>query len=122
MWLRVYAEQRGMVASGRLARGEVRSLVGAFLEREGLEGMLAWLGEVADGELWGTRVWLGHRGVQVPAAADLGWAEQVRHGRLRRLTEAILAALIPVVTGGQGVVSGGALALLEAAAHHPSRN
>lgn len=126
LWVRVYAEERGMVASGRLARGEVRSLVGAYLEREGPEATVAWLAKATDGVLWDTRVWLGHRGVRLSAAerfaADLGWADQIRDGPLRRLTEAILESPIPVVTGGHGVVSGGALALVETAAHQPSRN
>ncbi|MER3513440.1 MAG: hypothetical protein C4310_02755, partial [Chloroflexota bacterium] len=34
-WVRVFAEERGMAASGRLVRGEVRSLVGAYLSLVG---------------------------------------------------------------------------------------
>jgi hypothetical protein len=47
-------------------------------------------------------------------AADLGWAQEIDDPALRALTEAIGQAPIPILTGGHGVVSGSALALLEA--------
>jgi len=76
------------------------------------------LAGMSDAALWDTRVWLATRGPWPSAAdrfaADLGWAEDVGDPALRALTEAILQAPIPILTGGHGVVAGSALALLEA--------
>jgi len=50
VWVRVFAEERGMRASGRLARGEVSSLLAELVERRGPAGFVARLGQrnVAD--------------------------------------------------------------------------
>ena len=40
-WIRVYSEERGMAASERLARGEVRSLVSSLLDSVGPEAFFA---------------------------------------------------------------------------------
>jgi hypothetical protein len=41
-----------------------------------------------------------------PDGGDLGWAEEIADPALRALTEAVIASPVPVLTGGQGVVSG----------------
>lgn len=125
IWVRVFAEERGMVASGRSERGEVQSLVGAFIESWGPESFVTRLSEMADGVLWDTRVWMAHRG-KWPThadrfAADLGWEDQIEDFALRALTQAVNQAPIPILTGGYGVVSGGIYASIEALGYQPSR-
>ncbi len=118
IWVRLFVEERGMLASGRMTRGVVRSLLGEALDSWGPAEFVGRVAEMSDAVLWDTRVWLATHGEwPAPAdrfAADLGWAEEVQDARLRALTEATLQAPIPILTGGHGVVSGSALALLEA--------
>lgn len=117
IWVRVFIEERGMVASGRMARGEVHSLVAGMVEMLGCQAFVTRLSQLCDGALWDNRVWMAHRGGWPSAAdrfaSDLGWAEQVSDPALRELTEAVEAASIPILMGGHGVVSGAIYALLE---------
>lgn len=117
IWVRLLVEERGMVASGRLERGEVRSLVGEMLESWGAAEFIRRLATMTDAVLWDTRVWMAHRGAWpvVPDrfAADLGWDDQVADPALRDLTAAVRQAGIPILTGGHGVVSGSIYALVE---------
>jgi len=117
IWVRVFVEERGMVASGRLSRGEVKSFVGEILEMWGPQAYIEHLSSLSDAVIWDTRVWMAHRGPWPSAAdrfaADLGWDDQVEDSALRELTHAINNASIPIVAGGYGVVSGGLYALLE---------
>lgn len=117
LWVRVFAEERGMRASGRQARGEVQSLVGDMLNDLGPARFVARLAAVVGGALWDTRVWMAQGG-RWPSeadrmAADLGWVDQITDDDARGLTEAIVEAGLPIVTGGHGVVAGSLLALLE---------
>lgn len=116
-WLRVLAEERGMVSSGRQARGEVFSLLGAHLEAVGMEEFFQGLRQWAGAALIDTRVLLAQRR-QWPAdqdrfASDLGWAEAVEDKWLRRLTFAARGAEIPVIFGGHGLMAGALYALAE---------
>ena len=117
IWVRMFVEERGMSASGRLQRGEVRSLLATMLEGMGPETFVEELSSLGDAVLWDSRVWMAHRG-QFPSpadrfAADLGWVDQIADPALRRLTHAVNHASIPIITGGHGVVSGGVYALVE---------
>jgi hypothetical protein len=117
IWVRGYVEERGMVASGRLAGGHVRSLVAEAIETWGERRFVEMLSDLVQAAVWDTRVWMAHRGPW-PAesdrwAADLGWVDQVEDPALRRLTQAILDSSVPVVTGGQGVVGGSLMALMD---------
>jgi hypothetical protein len=117
IWVRVFSEERGMVASQRLAQHQVRSLIGEMVNAWGAAGFLQRLAAMCGGVLWDTRVWLGLEDGWPPAsdrfASDLGLPELVQHPGLRELTQAALDSRIPVVLGGHGVVAGGLLALLE---------
>ncbi len=117
IWVRLWVEERGMVASGRMARGQVRSMVGEMLDSWGAHEFIRRLATMTDAVLWDTRVWMAHRGGWPPVgdrfAADLGWAEQVGDPALRELTAAIRSAPVPILTGGHGVVSGSVYALVE---------
>ncbi len=117
IWVRLYAEERGMVASHRLARGEVRTLIGDMLDMLGPDKFIEQLIDMADGCLWDTRVWMGTLN-RWPSdadrfAADLGWVDEIQNQSLRELTESVQRADIPIICGGYGVVGGGLYALLE---------
>jgi len=116
-WVRVVAEERGMRASGRQKRGEVRSLLADYLDLLGVERFFEALGELANAVLLDNRVILASRKVWPPTidrfSSDLyRWAE-VEEPFLRRLTRAAAEAPIPVVMGGHSVVAGGLMALTE---------
>lgn len=120
IWIRVFVEERGMVASGRLAKGQVCSLFAEIVNEWGIEPVLDFLAAVSDGVLWDTRVWMGHNKswpkVADRYAADLGWINEIEDRQLRDLTEHVVNAPIPITTGGHGVVSGGVLVLLDSIA------
>ncbi len=52
VWVRCYVEERGMVASGRLASGSVRSLVAEALETWGAEQFIRNLEELVQAAVW----------------------------------------------------------------------
>jgi len=117
IWVRLFVEERGMLASGRAERGEVRSLIGEMLDDWGPDRFVGRLAGMADGLLWDNRVWMAHRGLWPSTAdrfaSDLGWAGDVGDPALAALTLALQGAPIPVLTGGHSLVSGSLLALLE---------
>jgi hypothetical protein len=117
---RVLSEERGMRASGRLARGEVRSALGMHIEAVGLQrffqDVIPKLGQAAfidDRVLW------AHHGAWPCAEdrfnSDLYRADRIGDPFVRRFTEAALACPVPVVLGGHSLVSGGLCVLVEAA-------
>ena len=116
---RVLSEERGMRASGRQARGEVRSLLGYYLEAVGLARFFEELAAMAGAVFVDNRVLFAHRGLWPSAAdrfhSDLRQPEMVTDPFVRELTEAAMAAPVPVVMGGHSLVSGGMYALIEAA-------
>lgn len=116
---RVLSEERGMRASGRLARGEVRSLLGYFLDAVGLDRFFETMGAMGEALFLDNRAILAHKGLWPSAAdrfySDLRRPDQIADPFLRALTEAAMAARIPVVMGGHSLVSGGMYALVEAA-------
>lgn len=116
-WIRVVSEERGMVSSGRQARGEVRSLLAAHIEAVGMDAFFATLAAWADAALIDTRVLLAHHGSwpdeAIRFASDLGQVDRVRDDWLRSLTLHALNAPIPVLLGGHGLVAGGLYALCD---------
>ncbi len=117
--VRLLSEERGMRASGRQARGEVRSLLGFYLDAVGVETFFARLEQLGQAAFIDNRVVLAHWQVWPSDAdrfyADLCQPEQIADERLRALVEAAMAAPIPVVMGGHSLVSGGLYAMLETA-------
>jgi CTP:molybdopterin cytidylyltransferase MocA len=116
---RVLSEERGMRASGRLARGEARSLLGHVLDAVGLERFFLELATLAQAIFLDNRVLFAHRHLW-PSAADRFYSDlrrpaDVQDPFVRALTEAAMAAPIPVIMGGHSLVSGGMYALVEAA-------
>ena len=116
---RVISEERGMRASGRQARGEVRSLLGYYLDAVGLEQFFEALATMGQAVFLDNRVILAHQGLWPSAAdrfhSDLRQPAQITDPFLRALTEAAMAAPVPVIMGGHSLVSGGMYALIEAA-------
>ncbi len=119
VWVRVFSEERGMRASGRQARGEVRSLLSDYLDLVGVEQFFHRLGEMADAILLDSRVILASRGLWPCDAdrfhSDLLMDAQVGEPFLRALTAAARSAPVPVVMGGHSLVSGGLDVLLDGA-------
>lgn len=118
-WVRVFAEERGMRASGRQTRGEVRSLLNDYLDLVGIEQFFVSLGRMADAILLDSRVILASRGLWPCDAdrfyADLLMPDHVGDPFLKALTAAARSAPVPVVMGGHSLVAGGLAVLLEGA-------
>ncbi|MBI4236240.1 MAG: hypothetical protein HY688_02640 [Chloroflexi bacterium] len=115
--VRLFAEERGMRALG--LEGQARSLLGLHLEAVGPVAFMEHLAELGQAAFVDTRVLLAHRRSAASREdrflSDLGRWEEVRDPFLRDLTAAAVAAPIPIVLGGQNLVSGGLMALVEAA-------
>jgi len=108
---RIVSEERSMRASGRLARGEVRSLLGFFAERAGFQTTFSILSDLAGALILDTRVLMAHYR-QWPRAedrfhSDLGDIDRIEDAWLREMTEAALSCGVPVLMGGHCLVSGG---------------
>jgi hypothetical protein len=116
---RVLSEERGMRASGRQAQGKVRSLLGYYLDVAGLDRFFETLATMGQALFLDNRVLFAHRGLW-PSAADRFYSDLRQPARIadsfvRALTEAAMAASIPVIMGGHSLVAGGMYALIEAA-------
>jgi hypothetical protein len=116
-WTRVYSEERGMRAAGRLSAGQVRSLLNDYMQVMGLPRFVEELSSLADAMLWDTRVVWAARGLWPTEAdryaADLSLIDEIADPFLREFAQALATATIPIVTGGHTLVSGGLWALLE---------
>jgi hypothetical protein len=116
---RVFAEERGMRASGRQAQGQARSVLGHLLDQVGVERFFAILGEMSQAAFLDSRVLFAHRRLwPSPAdrfASDLRRPEVIADPFVRQLTTAAMNAPIPVVMGGHSLVAGGLYALVETA-------
>ncbi len=113
------AEERGMRASGRMERGEVRTVLGFFMRERGPRELFQALAGVADLVLLDSRVLLSHLG-RWPTNTDRYRSDLLRPAgiadpALKALTEAAADAPIPVLLGGHSLVSGGLYALVDMA-------
>lgn len=114
---RIFSEERGMRASGRDERGEVRSLLGFYLDQVGVRGLFDALARLADATILDSRVLFAHRRLQ-PTAPDRfhsDWldVESIQDAWIREFTQTARDATIPVLLGGHSLVSGGMYALVE---------
>ena len=116
---RVFAEERGMRASGRQERGGVHAWLGRLYELVGARAFFAALAGACTGAIFDTRVLFAHLGLGPSTAdrfySDLLRPEDVAHPAVRELTAAALQAPVPLLLGGHSLVSGGLLALAEMA-------
>lgn len=115
--VRVFAEERGMEADGRAESGDVRSLVGYFIEANGCERFFGILSELGDAAIIDTRVLLAHNRVNAGRTdrflSDARRPGDIAEPFLREFTQAAVEARIPVLIGGHALVSGGLMALSE---------
>jgi 2-phospho-L-lactate guanylyltransferase (CobY/MobA/RfbA family) len=117
--IRLFSEERGMQADGRERSGQVRSILGLYLEQTDFDGLFRALAELGDAVFLDTRVLLAHAQV-FPSRpdrflSDLGRWQEIEDPFLRELTRAAAEATVPVVLGGHSLVSGGIMALVQAA-------
>ncbi len=117
--VRMLSEERSLHADERDRRGEVRTILGFYLEQVGADRFfetLAWLGDAA---FIDTRVLFTHFGLNLTLAdrfySDLGQYEKIDNPFARELTQKAMEAPIPIILGGHSLVSGGILALIEVA-------
>ena len=116
---RIFAEERGMRASGRDAAGKVRSLLGFYIESQGMAKFFKMLAQIGDAALIDSRVIFQHLGLRLTASdrynSDLLRAEEVQDPVAREFTAAARDAPIPIVLGGHSLVAGGLWALVDTA-------
>lgn len=116
-WIRVFSEERGMVASERLERGEVQSLLGKIIEAQGIEGFFKTLANMTEAAIIDSRVLMAHFGVKASDAdrfaSDLYMLDAISDPWLRDFTAAAKAAPIPIILGGHSAVAGGLYVLGE---------
>lgn len=117
--LRVFSEERGMRASGREERGEVRSILGYYLAEVGPRRFFHTLAQMGQAALIDSRVLFHHLHLDLSAPdrfySDLMQPERIQNRYAREFTEAAMEAPIPVVLGGHSLVAGGLWALIDAA-------
>lgn len=117
--VRLFAEERGMRASGRRKRGEVHSLLGFFIQEFGIKKFFEIINQIADAAFIDSRVILSHFKMWPSANdrfySDLLKPEKISEPFLREFTYEALNASIPIVLGGHSLVSGGLYALVESA-------
>lgn len=115
--LRVFSEERGMKALGRLERNEVVSLLGFWLDEIGSDRFFTYLARTVQAAFIDTRVLFAHRKLSPTDAdrfySDLGMYEKVKDPFIRDFTRAAKECAIPVILGGHSLVTGGVLALIE---------
>jgi len=116
---RVFSEERGMRARGRVERGEVKSLLVSLLKDMGSWRLFEHLAEVVHAAIFDTRVLVASLFREDPItqadrfASDLLAYQRVRDPWLRIFTNAAAHAPFPVLLGGHNLVSGGLWALAD---------
>ncbi len=115
--VRFISEERGMAAAG--AGHRARSILGYMVEDVGVTRLFERLGEMGDAAVIDCRVLEAHLGLQISREdrfqGDLYATEAVIDETLRELVAAANAAPIPMLFGGHSLVSGGLMALNDAA-------
>jgi hypothetical protein len=109
--LRVFSEERGMKALGRVEGGLVRSLLGVVARERGVRCLVEEIASMSEAVFWDNRVFLAALG-RFPDdrdrfEADLGRWSQVQDVVLRELCREAGRAGCPIVLGGHSVVAGG---------------
>ena len=113
--LRVFSEERGMKALGRLESGAVISLLGLLIEQAGMERFFTYLAQVARCAFIDSRVLFAHFKFSFSDRerylSDLGLWEQLEHPWLKEFTRLAAECPIPVLLGGHSLVAGSLWAL-----------
>ncbi len=115
--LRVFSEERGMKALGRIKNKEVVSLMGFFLEEVGVKGFFDYISKIAACAFIDSRVIFSHKKLDPSDSdrfnSDLGRWKEVKDPFVREFTQAAVEAPIPIILGGHSLVLGGLWALVE---------
>lgn len=115
--LRIYSEERGMKALGRLGQGEVTAMMGYFLEEVGLEKFFSFMERVASCAFIDSRVIFAHFKLDLDEreryCSDLGLYQEMDNPFAREFTRRAVESRIPIVLGGHSLVSGGLWALAD---------
>ena len=108
-----------MRASGRQARGQVRSLLGYYLDVAGIDRFFPTLATMGQALFLDNRVIFAHRNLWPSAAdrfySDLRCPDRIADPFVKELTQAAMTAPVPVIMGGHSLVAGGMYALVDAA-------
>ncbi len=117
--LRMFSEERGMRALGRVAAGTVVSFVGRLCDAVGPVAFFDLLRGCADAVLFDSRVLMAHWKQPLSEAdrfhSDIGAVGAIADPRLAAFTEAAWASDTPIVLGGHTLVYGGLWLLAERA-------
>jgi hypothetical protein len=115
--VRLFSEERGLATAPPGHRA--RSVLGFLVEELGPERFFARVAELGDAVVVDTRVIEAHLGIEPSREdrfqSDLLNAEAIAEPWLRRFTAAARACGRPVLLGGHSLVSGGLMALADAA-------
>jgi hypothetical protein len=116
---RLYVEERGLKATGRAERGEVRSLFGLLYEQVGPERLFEYLGSMSAAVFFDTRPLFYHLRLDLRDndrfASDVGDLDEIDDPVARRITAAAAQCATPIVLGARNIVSGGLWALTQEA-------
>jgi len=109
--VRVFSEERGMKARGRVERDEVGSLFTSYLEEIGISQFFRMLSRFCDAALIDSRVIFAHMKKKVTRAdrflSDIGEYNAIKDEFVREFTRGAADASVPILLGGHSLVSGG---------------
>ncbi|RQD76316.1 MAG: hypothetical protein D5R97_04540 [Candidatus Syntrophonatronum acetioxidans] len=115
--LRIFSEERGMKALGRLDQGEVEAMMGFFMEEVGISKFFRYMERVAACAFIDSRVLFAHYkfnfSEQERFYSDLGKYQELENPFLREFTRESVESCIPIVLGGHSLISGGLWALAD---------
>ncbi len=115
--LRVFSEERGMKAMGRVEAKEVKSILGYFIEEVGIDRFFDHLESLGRAVIMDSRVIFHHFGAGDITAdrfySDLYVPEKIQSDFVRAFTKRAAKAKVPVLLGGHSLVSGGMYSLVE---------
>ncbi|MDW7739174.1 MAG: hypothetical protein SCJ97_03845 [Bacillota bacterium] len=113
--LRVFSEERGMKALGRIEAKEVVSLLGLMLDHTGIDRFFSYLSRVGRCAFIDSRVLMYHYQLDLSDRerflSDLGCWQEIDNLWLKEFTRAAEECSIPVILGGHSLVSGSLWAL-----------
>ncbi len=108
--LRVFSEERGMKALGRVKAKQVVSLMGCLIDHAGIPNFFDYLSRIVGAAFIDTRVLMAHYRYSFSDRerflSDLGRYQEIDHPWLRSFTREAVSCPIPVMLGGHSLVSG----------------
>ena len=119
--LRVFAEERGMKALGRIHRGEINAFLGLIMEDQSVDKLFRYFEAVGTAILWDNRPAIYHMKKGLPGdqerdldrfLMDLFYPEAVKDPVLQSIADRAYRSGLPLLMGGHSLVSGGIYALV----------